>query len=235
MAPCVQYSLFRHDDLLEMRGSRNSQNQENGKIYFTPSQNEVCSETGIMTSTVNERQLANDDFSISRDEDGREPPALPRRRRQRRKRVKSANKKETVDKGIGEVLPSDMAFVDVVLEKRDLNSSFYLDLFDVKSNRRARSTDDGNLLITYTHRVTYRDEAIYEIETTTFCNGRVMWGQTSSCGLSNGQLKIKIRTKAKNSRFSDIGMNARENMVFSLEELAKLASKARENEMRENI
>jgi hypothetical protein len=126
---------------------------------------------------------------------------------------------------VGNVIPSDIAFVDILLEQREIISisdCTTTSLFDVSSIRRSQECD--NLLsITFTH------ETVFFIETTSSCDGTEIWGQSSSCVLSNDQLKVKISNKCK----KDVGSvrNARETKVFSLVKLVNDSAKARENEM----
>jgi hypothetical protein len=132
---------------------------------------------------------------------------------------------------IGNIIPSDIAFVDVALEKQGFASSTCSSLFDVK-NIRLSQTSGHELSITHTHELLYRGEPIFSFETTTNCDGTMILGQSSSCVLVNGKLKIKISTKAKSARcVAGASENFRETKVYSLVELVKLSSKARQNEM----
>jgi hypothetical protein len=132
---------------------------------------------------------------------------------------------------IGNVIPSDHAFVDIILDKRELTSSCS-SLFAIRSIRQSHLS--GNVLcITFTHELSYRGELIFSVETTTNCDGTEIRGQSSICVLVNGQLKVKISTKAKSAVSAGAGRNSRETKVYSLVELVKLASEARQNEMKQ--
>ena len=142
--------------------------------------------------------------------------------------------KAVLIQNIGTVLPSDAAFEAVVLQSNDLASNSRSDLFGIKNSRRSQSSDEG-LQITYTHHVTYRGDPIYVIKTTTTCNGKKIWGQSSCCVICNGDLKVKISNKAKDAKFNNLGTNSREGMTFSLLELLVLSAKFRESEMEEGV
>jgi hypothetical protein len=126
------------------------------------------------------------------------------------------------------VIPSDQAFIDVMLEGRKFDDPSKSLLFDVEGFRNS-STNNNVLAITFTHEIFYCGEAIFSIKTTTQCNGSEIWGQSSSCVLGNGQVKIKIRNKGKPA--DGDGRNSRETEIYTLEELVKLSAKARQEEL----
>jgi hypothetical protein len=151
------------------------------------------------------------------------------RRQRRRVRTRSPNLRPKNVEGVPTtVIPSDQAFIDVMLEKRQFDDPSCFSFFDVEGFRNS-STTNSVLAITFTHEIFYRGEAIFSTETTTQCNGSEIWGQSSSCVLGNGQLKIKIRNKGKPA--GGDGRNSRETEIYTLEELLKLSAKARQEEL----
>ena len=178
-----------------------------------------------MAITTNERRIFTTEVPSLRSPTVPSPNSPTQRKRARS--VQHLSDQASIEK-TGTIIASDNAFVDIALENRDVSSPSLAHLFEIKSIRRSNHVD-GRLRITYNHQITYRGEPIYVLETKTECDGTEIWGQSSSCVLSNGQLKIKITNKAKNARHTSVGPNSRENMAYQLAELAELASKARES------
>lgn len=160
-------------------------------------------------------------------------------KRPRKSRIKNYFTKlgSNEDARVGNVIPSDIAFADMILEPREINSisdctTWYASLFDVNSIRWSQACD--NLLsITFTHEISYRGEPIFLIETTNSCDGIDIWGQSSSCALSGDQLELKISNKCRKDVSSV--RNERETKVFSLVKLVNDSAKARQNEMMNEV
>ena len=159
-------------------------------------------------------------------------PILVVRKRQKRSRYRSS----TIE--IGEVIPSDMAFVDAVLENQQVRSEMSpSSYFDMRSIRRSNITEGKNLSITFIHELSYRDEPIYSVSTTTTCDGTEIWGESSSCTLGDDWLRVKISNKAKSAKRPGTGNNrdSRDVKVFALWDLVERSGRSRQREMMEQM
>lgn len=162
--------------------------------------------------------------------DGIQRQTLSKSRKTRRGR---RNKDFTTPTSFGTVVPSDAAFIDMILEQRDTIASNVDSgkLMEVSSIRRSQECNQL-LSITFRHEVTYRGEPIFVFETCCCCDGKKIWGQSSSCVLTTGDLlKIKISHKCRNAAGTLEFQNTRETIVILLERLLRDSANAREKEM----
>ena len=139
---------------------------------------------------------------------------------------------------IGEVIPSDLAFVDAVLEKQEVRSEMSpSSYFDMRSIRRSNMTEGKHLSITFIHELSYRNEPIYSVSTTTTCDGTEIWGESSSCTLGDDWLRVKVFNKAKSAKRPSSGKNreSRDIKVFSLWDLVERSGRLRQRQMMEQM
>ena len=132
----------------------------------------------------------------------------------------------------GEIVGSDQAFIDVILEDCSLPSgSEWSRVITLESTRSCdQLLMDGKCMsVNYRHKLLYKMECIFIMESTSFCDPRGTWGQSSSCHLSKGHLKISINNKGMKAEGD--GWNARETRVYCLDQLVKQSAKLRQNEL----
>jgi hypothetical protein len=92
------------------------------------------------------------------------PQLLRKSRNKNNRRKLGSTEAEAVT--VGNVIPSNIAFVDILLEQREIISisdCTTTSLFDVSSIQRSQACD--NLLsITFTHEISYRGEPVFSSE-----------------------------------------------------------------------
>jgi hypothetical protein len=154
---------------------------------------------------------------------------LSEHRNERRRRAWGSGRKTatTNSASVGTVVPSDQAFIDAILEQCDSDQLSHPSFFDLKSTRRTQE-ENGELRIMHEHTLMYNDQIIFEVSTSSCCNGIEMHGQISCCSLRNGCLRVKLSEKSCNATSNN---NTWESFVFPLEELVRRSGQARQDEM----
>ena len=135
----------------------------------------------------------------------------------------------------GKIVPSDQAFIDMVLEKGESlpEGSQWIDFVTIES-LTDKASDDANhsFAFIFTHTLRYNGEAIWTLETRSNCDGKGTWGQSSTCTLHrirDGVLRVKIVHKGR----TDLGdgWNTRENREYSLPDIIRQSGEARQAEL----
>jgi hypothetical protein len=125
----------------------------------------------------------------------------------------------------GNIVPSDQAFVDVILEEeRSRNLSE-----DIRVESTRTTSGIHQVTTVYEHKVLYKGEDMFTLETKSHYDRIGTWGQSSTCVLRNGNIKIKINNKGKMALGG--GWNARETRYYSVQELVHQSAEARKMSM----
>lgn len=130
-------------------------------------------------------------------------------------------------------IASDQAFVDVILDDgKILEDESFSRLIDVSSKRNP-VPNTRSMHVKYTHGLFYKQELVFVLETTSHCDGRGTWGQSSSCAITGQHLKVKITNKGRKADGS--GWNARETRIYTLADLIKQSAEARQTEISQRL
>ena len=129
---------------------------------------------------------------------------------------------------------SDQAFVDVILDNGvSLTDESFSRLIDVSSKRDHVEDSKTSMSVKHTHGLFYKQELFFVLETTSHCDLRGTWGQSSSCVLTDQHLKVNVTNKGRKADGS--GWNARETRIYSLADLIKQSAQARQNEIAQDL
>jgi hypothetical protein len=133
----------------------------------------------------------------------------------------------------GEIIPSDQAYVDMVLDHGDTlpPGSFWADFVTLESLSNKTSNQDKSLSYVNINTIMYNGEPIWRLETQHSCNGKGTWGQSSSCTLMRvkGALRVKVIHKGRTNLGR--GWNSRETREYNLTNMIKDSGEAREREV----
>lgn len=133
----------------------------------------------------------------------------------------------------GEIIASDQAYVDMVLDHGDTlpPGSFWADFVTLESLRNKTSNQDKVLSYVNINTIMYNGEPIWRLKTQHGCNGEGTWGQSSSCTLMRfkGALRVKLIHKGRTNLGR--GWNTRETREYNLTKMIKESGEAREREV----
>ena len=97
---------------------------------------------------------------------------------------------------IGNVIPCDAAFLDTLDEEGE-DSGFNLQEVYLYSDQERRFCQKYKTFhITYYHTMRYKGEIVWKLTTTSHGNSRGIYGESSSCNLSESSIRVRIRQKA---------------------------------------
>jgi hypothetical protein len=136
---------------------------------------------------------------------------------------------------------SDQAFVDVILDNdgaflTDNKSLSPLIHISSKQSRQKQVDSTRSMSVRYTHGLFYKQELVFVLETTSHCDVRGTWGQSSSCVLTgpcvlSGGQHLRVNITKKGRKADGSGWNARETRTYSLADLIEQSAQARQNEV----
>lgn len=133
----------------------------------------------------------------------------------------------------GRVIPSDHAFVDVVLDGRLPSQGQWGQCITVETSRDVDGICMESMAHVAVHRhvVLYHGEAVWTFETTSAYNETGTWGQSSTCILTNGKLRVNLHHKGRKA--TGEGHHSLEKRVYCLKKILKQSGKLRQQEVQQ--
>jgi len=134
----------------------------------------------------------------------------------------------------GDIVPSDQAYVDMILEKgSSLRPGSALADFVTMDSKTEKVPMDSvqSLSFLNSHTVAYRGEPIWKLETKSTCDMRGTAGQSSSCVLNKHRARLRVKITHKGRMNLGEGWNTREIREYKLEDMVKQSGEAREREL----
>jgi hypothetical protein len=128
----------------------------------------------------------------------------------------------------GETIPSDNAYVDILLdERRDT-----LDYVTLVSET-IKTTERGGKVFAHTtfHTVQYNGESIWKLETRRCFDVSGTWGQTSNCILQKEKGILRVKLAHKGRKNMGQGWNSRETREYDLLDMIKESGEARKEDL----
>jgi hypothetical protein len=128
----------------------------------------------------------------------------------------------------GETVPSDNAYVDMLLEERH-DALDYVTLV----TETTKTTERGGKVFTHTsvHTVQYNGESIWKLETRRCFDVSGTWGQTSNCTLQKDKGILRVKLFHKGRKNMGQGWNSRETREYDLLDMIKESGKARKEDV----
>jgi hypothetical protein len=134
----------------------------------------------------------------------------------------------------GEIVPSDQAFSDMILEDGQAlpEGSVWADFIAVESLTDKVSNDAlASFSYIFTHTMRYNGEVIWVLKTTSNCDKQGTWGQSSTCTIRRREGNMRVNITHKGRRNLGEGWNTREKREFKLVDLIRQSGEARQKEL----
>ena len=132
----------------------------------------------------------------------------------------------------GEILPSDLAFGDMILDQGESlpEGTTFMDFVSVESTTDKKIDGRRKKVLTTVHSqiLYYNAEPVWQFVTESHCDGLGTWGHSSTCVLNKAQDKVKIRITHKGRRNLGDGFNTREVREFTITDLIRQSGEARQ-------
>jgi hypothetical protein len=128
----------------------------------------------------------------------------------------------------GETVPSDNAYVDMILEER-YDALDYVTLV----SETIKTTERGGQVFAHTtfHTVQYNGESIWKLETRRCFDVSGTWGQTSNCTVQKDQGILRVKLVHKGRKNMGQGWNSRETREYDLLDMIKESGEARKEDV----
>mmetsp|Transcript_4747 Transcript_4747/g.7401 ORF Transcript_4747/g.7401 Transcript_4747/m.7401 type:complete len:150 (-) Transcript_4747:626-1075(-) len=135
----------------------------------------------------------------------------------------------TIDSSI---LPSDQAYIDAIIDHGAKVSPSRLCCLESLSDKVSKMGNNGEEFgVVCTHKLYYRGEIIWLLQTRSSFNRRASWGHGSSCRINKkkGILRVRLVHKGRDSLGN--GHNFIESREYILAEMIRRSGQARANEV----
>jgi hypothetical protein len=133
----------------------------------------------------------------------------------------------------GEIIPSDQAYVDMILDHGSSlpRGSSWVDFLTLESLADKVTVGDKQFCYVSTHTINYNGEPVWRLETRSSCDGKGTWGQSSSCTFNKGKEVLRVKIIHKGRKNLGQGWNSRETREYSLVDMIRESGEARQKEM----
>ena len=154
----------------------------------------------------------------------------------------STNSLDCID-DVGIIYPSDVAYIDTELCSSHDNSIDLTQATLHSFRKRSYCDQTKEFVIKYNHVLKYRDEIVWILQTVCYCKQQSIYGEISTCSISEGESFLRVRITHKrsdnNGSFNDNQMDssqhssctvARDKYIFDLEDIIRRSSEEYQNE-----
>ena len=147
---------------------------------------------------------------------------------------------------VGIIYPSDVAYIDTELCSSHDSSLSQATLHSFRKRSYCNKTKE--FVIKYNHVLKYRDEIVWILQTVCYCKQQSIYGEISTCSISEGESYLRVRITHKRSDNGNNSSNcdkqqqldsssqhssctvARDKYIFDLEDIIRRSSEEYQNE-----